>query len=203
MSVVRGAAGAGDPIGMTEAMASPKDELVMDPENPWPGLVPFTEDFHHYFFGREPETEELFRLVRRETLTVLFGQSGLGKTSLLRAGLFPRLRQTDMVPVYLRLDYSPDTPPLIRQVWEVLAQTLKAQQMDAAAPSASETLWEYFHRRDVEFWTAKNRLATPLLVFDQFEELFTVGRANVATRAAPRRSWPNWPIWSKTARRKR
>ena len=35
---------------------------------------------------------ELLRLIKREPLTVLFGQSGLGKSSLLQAGVFPRLR---------------------------------------------------------------------------------------------------------------
>ncbi len=44
-------------------------------ENPWPGLAPYTEQQHESFFGREAETEELLRLIQRETLTVLFGRS--------------------------------------------------------------------------------------------------------------------------------
>ena len=42
-------------------------------ESPWPGLTSFTEDARAFFFGREKETDELVRLVRRNTLTVLFG----------------------------------------------------------------------------------------------------------------------------------
>src|SRR5258706_3319394 len=45
-------------------------------EQPWPGLMPFTEGAQAYFHGRETEAAELFRLIRRETVTVLFGQSG-------------------------------------------------------------------------------------------------------------------------------
>ena len=78
----------------------------LDTENPWPGLMPFTEATQAYFHGRDAEAAELLRRVRRERLTILFGQSGLGKTSLLCAGLFPRLRAADFLPVYIRLDWT-------------------------------------------------------------------------------------------------
>src|ERR1700720_2144904 len=51
---------------------------------PWPGLDAFSEALQAFFFGRAAETEELYRRIRGETVTLLFGQSGLGKTSLLR-----------------------------------------------------------------------------------------------------------------------
>jgi hypothetical protein len=53
-------------------------DAVVDPQNPWPGLAAFTEDLRSYFFGRDEEIEQLFRMVKREMLTVFFGQSGLG-----------------------------------------------------------------------------------------------------------------------------
>src|SRR3954469_18480160 len=81
---------------------------AVDRDNPWPGLASFTEDTREFFYGREKETDELLRLVRRQTLTVLFGQSGLGKSSLLQAGVFPVLREADFIPLYLRLDHGSD-----------------------------------------------------------------------------------------------
>ena len=80
------------------------ESSAVDADNPWPGLASFTEAGRDFFFGREKETEELVRLVHRNTLTVLFGQSGLGKSSLLHAGVFPLLREADFfVPM---LPYS-------------------------------------------------------------------------------------------------
>src|SRR5579872_2389925 len=81
-------------------------------DNPWPGLAAFTEQQHEFFFGRNDEAEELFRCVKRDRITLLFGKSGLGKTSLLQAGLFLRLRTAAFLPVYIRLRYDDEAPPI-------------------------------------------------------------------------------------------
>ena len=163
--------------------SSPISAAAVDRENPWPGLASFTEDLRGFFFGREKETEELVRLVRRQALTVLFGQSGLGKSSLLQAGVFPRLRENDFLPLYLRLNHSPDSPSLAEQVKSALTAAFTAARAEAPEFRASETLWEYFHRNDVAIWSTKNRLLTPVLALDQFEEIFTLGRADDTRRA--------------------
>lgn len=158
----------------------------VDADNPWPGLASFTEDARSFFFGREVETDQLSRLVRRQTLTVLFGQSGLGKSSLLQAGLFPILRESDHLPLYLRLDHAPTAASLIAQVKLALNGAFAEAKADAPAFRDDETLWEYFHRKDVDIWSAKNRLLTPVLAFDQFEEIFTLGRGDEICRERSR-----------------
>jgi hypothetical protein len=158
-------------------------DFGVDNQNPWLGLASFTEELSSYFHGRENETAELFRLLKRETLTVFFGQSGLGKTSMLQAGLFPQLRQADFLPVHIRLMHASDAPKLADQVKAALVKRIEASEVDAPKPDQSETLWEYFHRKDVDFWNAKQRLTTPVLVFDQFEEIFTLGQADDARRS--------------------
>jgi tetratricopeptide (TPR) repeat protein len=159
-------------------MSAPELNLTaapgVDASNPYPGLQAFGEGDQAYFHGRARERDELFRLVRREVLTVVFGRSGLGKTSLLNAGLFPLLRQADVLPVPIRLDFTPGKADLVSQVRAALAEALRGQEVDAPPPAAGETLWEYFHR--TPFWSRRNQLLTPLLVFDQFEEIFTLGR---------------------------
>jgi hypothetical protein len=55
---------------------------------------------------------------------------------------------------------------------------------------SDDSLWEYLHRPALELWSARNRLVTPVLVFDQFEEIFTLGRSR-PDLAGPRRRFLN------------
>lgn len=154
----------------------------LDEQHPWPGLRPFTEHDSAFFFGREHEVQALLERVERHPVVVLYGQSGLGKTSLLRAGLFPRLKQPDQLPVWVRFEHAEDAPPLARQILEALARAFAAAGVEAAPPQEGESLWSYLHRQDVEFWGPRNRLVTPLIVLDQFEELFTLGQRTPRAR---------------------
>src|ERR1700730_403126 len=95
---------------------------TVDESNPWLGLASFTEETRAYFFGREEEVAELGRRVQRKLLTILFGQSGLGKTSILRAGLVPQLRPAGFCPIYVRLDYSAGAPPASEQIKQAVFQ---------------------------------------------------------------------------------
>ncbi|HSD60056.1 MAG TPA: hypothetical protein VLC55_04315 [Burkholderiales bacterium] len=153
----------------------------LGPENPWPGLGAFTEEDRDYFHGRDGETAELVRLVRREPLTVLFGRSGLGKTSLLGAGLFPRLREDGYFPVLIRLSYATPTP-LSAQVQDALLAACTASKLEGPPPLPGATLWQFFQRTGAGFWNARNRPVTPVLVLDQFEEMFTLGEEDEDSR---------------------
>ncbi|HSB80469.1 MAG TPA: FHA domain-containing protein [Candidatus Methylomirabilis sp.] len=152
-------------------------------DNPWPGLDPFDERDREYFHGRREESGELLRHVSRESLTVLFGRSGLGKTSLLKAGLFPLLRAEDYLPVYVRLDHASQAPPLRTQILDALRTTCDSDGVEAAEPTATESLWAFFHRRDAEFWSRWNHPVIPVVVLDQLEEIFTLGQETDAARA--------------------
>ncbi|MET0398176.1 MAG: hypothetical protein ABW277_15350 [Longimicrobiaceae bacterium] len=158
-------------LGVTAAPA------MVDAENPWPGLESFRERDQPFFRGRDAEADELARRVRRERLCILYGVSGLGKSSLLQAGLFPRVREHLFLPVVVRLAYHEGASPPRVQVLEALAAQAELHGVEAPPGDPGETLWEFFHREDHAFWTPDNQQAVPLLVFDQFEEAFTLGRA--------------------------
>ncbi len=149
---------------------------IIDAERPWPGLLPFTEDSRMFFHGRESETDDLFRLIEREPLTVLFGQSGLGKSSLLNAGVFPRLRRAGYLPVYLRLSLDAAAPVLIEQVWQALRTECANHEVSATASLPGDTFWQYLHRPGTQFLNPHGRPVVPVMAFDQFEEIFTLGR---------------------------
>jgi WD40 repeat protein len=147
---------------------------VVDSENPWAGLASFYENDASFFHGRDEEIEELAKRIDHEGVTILHGQSGLGKTSLLRAGVFPRLRKKGAFPIYIRLQYDLGVPNPNEQVFEAIFQQAIVPKVEVPDREVDEkNLWEYLHRQKLEFWDAQNRLVTPVLVFDQFEELFT------------------------------
>jgi len=154
-----------------------------DAQHPWIGLASFTEGDRSFFAGRGDEIEDLLRLVRRDTLTLLYGVSGLGKTSLVQAGLFPALREENILPVPIRLDYLEGALPLPHQILNAITAAAIAARVEAPQPRPDETLWEYFHREGNHFWSARNDLVTPFLAFDQFEEFFTLGRETPARAA--------------------
>ena len=153
---------------------------AIDPENPWLGLSSYTEESRAYFHGRDEEAAELARRVQRKNLTVLFGQSGLGKTSLLRAGLVPRLRGEGFCPVYVRVDYSPESPPPSEQIKQAIFRaTAEAGHWSRPGTAIEgESLWEFLHHRGDLLRDADGRTLLPLLIFDQFEEIFTLAQAD-------------------------
>jgi WD40 repeat protein len=165
-------------------LLSKSGQAIVDEEHPWPGLASFNEQDAAFFRGRESDVEKLFGLVNRERLTVLLGVSGLGKSSLLQAGLFPRLRQNKILPVLIRLDFADASVSFQEQVFSALARQIQEKTIEAPAHQDNETLWEYFHHKHMEFWNARNQMVVPLLCFDQFEEIFTLGYENQKRTAA-------------------
>ncbi len=67
-------------------------------KNPYPGLKPFTEDMAAVFYGREDETDAVItEMTNPKSLATIHafliaGASGMGKSSLLRAGIIPKMK---------------------------------------------------------------------------------------------------------------
>ncbi len=121
---------------------------------PYPGMVPFTETDSALFFGRDSEIESIIDHFRYQRFLLVIGSSGCGKSSLIRAGVLPRLNQADG---------HRDKPWLIRMM-QPGAQPLRA--LDEVLPPA-------FARTS----TTDEANASPqrlLLVVDQFESLFSL-----------------------------
>ena len=163
---------------------SPPDSTAarasVDAQHPWLGLDSFTEETRGYFYGRDDEVAELARRVQRKLLTILFGQSGLGKTSILRAGIVPRLRPAGYCPVYVRLDYSRESPAPSEQIKEAIFRATQASGTwtQPGVAVAGESLWEFLHHRDDVLRDASGKPLIPLLIFDQFEEIFTLAQSD-------------------------
>ncbi|AEE52176.1 SUMF1/EgtB/PvdO family nonheme iron enzyme [Haliscomenobacter hydrossis] len=142
----------------------------------YPGVQPFTTAQSAVFYGREQDTADLYRLIRREALVVLYGKSGLGKSSLLNAGIVPHcLVEAEYTPVVIKFgawtEGKTDTP----------LELTKAYLSTGYA--SSDTLQKLLPEEDSLWRCAKNRQlqggGRPLLIFDQFEELFTYPEAAI------------------------
>lgn len=176
-----------------------------DEENPWPGLDYYTEESAEYYFGRDEEIATLLSRIQSSSLTVLYGESGLGKSSLLQAGLFPRLRRSDWLPVYIRLHHSPgdgvENPrSLVEQTRKSIEEAIRRAvrmkyvtledgwTIDDTIPKPTESIWRFLHRSNHGLRNPQEKGDMPMalaLVFDQFEEFFTLGR--VESRQARRK----------------
>ncbi|WP_455711605.1 nSTAND1 domain-containing NTPase [Streptomyces iakyrus] len=136
------------------AAAQPRREN--GPVAPYRGLTRFETGDSALFFGREQLTADLVDLLRRRRFAAIFGPSGSGKSSLLRAGLIPALRQTqepDPRPAAIRI-LAPGEHP-VRTHGSLIAP---------AVPGAG------------------GAEADTILIVDQFEEVFTLCR-DAAERA--------------------
>jgi hypothetical protein len=141
----------------------------VDVEHPWLGLESFGESTRSYFFGRDAEATEILQRLRAHPLVILYGRSGLGKTSLLRARLVPDLEKLDARPAFYRISYGKGEDSPLNQLAVALEAGERISMPDFALPEdAASRLWLHIHRRD-----RKNGITH--LILDQFEEIFTLG----------------------------
>lgn len=147
--------------------------------SPYPGLSAFAEGDSDRFFGREAEVEALWGKIQRQKLLAVIGPSGVGKTSLLRAGLIPH-RPVGWAAVACAPGGRPFVAlgqalaPLLAADGEAMAE-LFGGVSDAVQGQEPDRLVSALSR-----WRRSH--ADALLVLDQFEELFTLNVPNVQAR---------------------
>ena len=149
-------------------------------QNPWLGLATYDEQAvaqGYKFCGRERAINELYSIIDNNLLTTLYGKSGIGKSSLLQAGVFPRLRAENYLPVMIRLgieytatcSYSTLIIEAVRNaIQKINGQCICPQESDT--PREEEMLWQFFHT--TEFQDGNGDALFPVIVLDQFEEIY-------------------------------
>ena len=143
---------------------------MADHKNRYPGAQPFSDnDFsRRVFFGRGSASRMLADKILANRMVIVYARSGLGKTSLLQAGVAPRLREEDHLPLFVRVNDLRNGP--FRGVLETIPGEAERQGIEYV-PGLPESLWSFF--KTAEFWRG-DLLLTPIPVLDQFEELFTL-----------------------------
>lgn len=161
--------------------------------NPWLGLKTYSEG--QILYGRSEEIKALSQDILFNRQTVVYGKSGIGKSSLLNAGVFPILRRSNMFPVNVRLDHKSKKINYCEQIQKCVEESLQSLRRDVVGTDGrkqtleglqgqkkelcpvvpndtGESLWEYFHRH--VFYNDLGEEIQPVIVFDQFEEIFTL-----------------------------
>ena len=158
--------------------------------NPWAGLASYEdpEKAEHKlkFCGRGDETYDVAKLITNNVFLTLYGKSGIGKTSLLNAGVFPELREENYTPISLRLGFNNKSGEISYQaiIVEAIERTVeKSATIDVineqTDQQAVDYLWNYFARH--RFYCKDGELTTPVIVLDQFEEVLHNDRAKAET----------------------
>jgi Caspase domain len=144
-------------------LAKPELVVTVDETNPYQGLFAFTPETAKFFFGREPEIQKLVQQVQDCNFVPVIGASGSGKSSLVRAGLIPRLVELGwrvLEPI------KPGVEPLV---------TLKLAVGALFEAAEREEIYGVLDRQGLG--AISSRLPGDervLLVVDQFEEVFTL-----------------------------
>jgi AAA+ ATPase superfamily predicted ATPase len=146
---------------------------------PYKGLTPYDESDAPFFFGREAEREIITANLMASRLTLLYGPSGVGKSSVLRAGVAYHLRKLSEqniiergTPEFVVVVFSSwrDDPisGLAAHIQEAISPLLVGQKINEAEKGSL--------LKNLQFWSEEID-GDLLIIFDQFEEVFTLGQS--------------------------
>ncbi len=151
-----------------------RNSVESSQKSPWKFLSSYQEG--DTIYGRDREINLLYDSIYNNTHTIIYGKTGVGKTSLLQAGLFPLVRKAQFFPVIIRLgQYEGNWVEYT--ISEILASADDAEKKPKLYPEeVSEplrqdepALWSFINRTG--FKDSEGKEYIPLLIFDQFEEV--------------------------------
>jgi hypothetical protein len=147
---------------------------------PYPGLAYFGPNEADRFFGRDEAIAKLVAAVGRQSLTALVGASGSGKSSVVLAGLAPRLHDGGgWLFSYFRIGDEPDRDPFLALARALVPPYVTSsddtQRLKNIKSLAKDLRSDDLSIRDVfADCRSKNKGSRVLLIADQFEETFTL-----------------------------
>lgn len=137
---------------------------------PYVGLSPYTETDRAFFYGRERDREIILSNLYAAPLTVLYGASGVGKSSVLLAGVIPELRATPKVGVVMFREW---------QGKDFLLALKRAAIAEASRVRGEPVaLREDLPLDDLLVEISRAVRGPVFLIFDQFEEYFLYHTSN-------------------------
>jgi WD40 repeat protein len=150
------------------------DDII--PPNPYQGLSAFGEEDADFFFGQEKFVNDLVEVTHQQPLVAVVGPSGSGKSSVVFAGLIPKLRKEgNWLIESFRPGKEPFEPLAFALVQQLEPEAGETQQLREAVGLAGD-----MQQGRITLQQVKSRILERnpnkrlLLVVDQFEELYTL-----------------------------
>ena len=140
--------------------------------NPYKGLASFDTEDSHLFFGRTILSQQLTDVVNEQPLTIVLGVSGSGKSSLVKAGLIPTLKQeSNQQQWQILAPMRPGGSPF-KELNKILTQSKSGSSIiKLPIEEKIETILKRF-----DYWAKRNSQSKLLLLIDQSEELLTLSQ---------------------------
>ncbi len=156
-------------LELSKTMAD-RDRVAL--KNPFRLLAPFGSREAALFAGRESESQQMLEHIVGQPLVVLIGESGVGKTSLVDAGVIPKLR--DLRFGWIRFSFQSDAVGSL--VKELRADLIKGRPKESSISVAAKNTNDILELSQLwlESKKKKKRLNRLLLIGDHLEQMFTV-----------------------------
>ncbi len=154
---------------------TPTAAVDTTPIEPYVGPRSFRKDQREFFFGRDEEADELVSVITAHSAVLLYSQAGAGKTSLLNAKLIPKLEEEETFHVLPPMRVQGQLPANLkigRNTNIFVLNALISAGVDMMPANMNMT----FHQFVAQCGQYTNEYGEPtpiVMVFDQFEELFT------------------------------
>jgi Cdc6-like AAA superfamily ATPase len=130
-------------------------------------LDAYEKEDYDYFFGREEDILKLYEKIKKHRLTVVYGYSGTGKTSLIQCGLSHQFSSTDWMDILIRVKRN-------STINETLFEGIQMKAKSSIQPPVNGIYDSEFLLECLET-LYRDYFRTVYLIFDQFEELFIQG----------------------------
>lgn len=153
--------------------------------NPWKDIAAYNISDAYRFKGREEDIERFLKIVKAGTMSVLYANSGIGKTSFINAGIIPPMLIEGYFPIHILF---PDDVLQNDQIEGWIYQELFDRVNKNDMGENNDFYWKETIKEEHEAWkqslwwllntcyiyqSSTGRTFKPLIIFDQFEEVFT------------------------------
>lgn len=161
--------------------------------NPWMDIASYKLEDANRFKGREEDIEKFSELIDSRTMSVLYANSGIGKTSFINAGIVPLYKEDDYYPIHISFVFEELSPEKLEEwivnqviasfeeqekdpsknIWASVLKTPKWHNIsNVDFQKTTKNLWWFLHSHEM-IDEETNIHYKPLIIFDQFEEVFS------------------------------